>query len=169
MIDDDDDVMAEDFIPDGDNTPEEVEEVDIYELLFSELTEVIDNGSSSPALTEWLIGERLRRTLAVITDNIKAKKAFEELQKNIAAKFGEEYTIDKLYECLKLADEFPDMALFSEIANDLSLDHLKIIVEIESDMARTFYCELARQEKWNTATLKENIVAKKFETEFGED
>ena len=163
----DEDVMADDFIPDDNSS--ESEEIDIYELLFNELTEIIGNQSSNPALTEWLIGERLRKTLAVIQDNEKAKKAFQELQKNIAEKFGEVYTVDKLYECLKLADEFPDISLFSEISSDLTLDHLKLIIEIDSDLARTYYCELARHEKWTAATLKEKIDSKAFEKEYGED
>jgi hypothetical protein len=164
---DGDDVMADDFIPDNNDSIEE--DVDIHELLFSELTQIINNEASTPALLEWMVGEKLRRTLSIVTDNIKAKEAFEGLQKTISEKFGPEYTIDKLYECLKLADEFPDLILFSEIASDLTLDHLKLIIEIDSDMARTYYCELARHEKWDVETLKKKITDNTFEKEFGED
>ena len=161
------DAMPDDFIPNNEESNES--DVDIYELLFSELTRITSNESSSPALTEWLIGERLRKTLSVFTDNVKAKEGFEGLQKNIAEKYGKEYTVDKLYECLKLADEFPDLTLYSEIADDLSLEHLKLIVEIDSDMARTFYCESARLNKWNVNTLKKKIADGEFEKEFGEE
>ena len=163
----DDDVMADDFIPDSE--PAESEEIDIYELFFNEVTEIINSGGDNQALTEWMIGERLRKTLAVISDPDKAKKAFKELQKNIIAKFGKEYSEDKLLECLKLADEFPDVALFSEISNDLSLEHLKLVIEVNSDMERTFYCEMARHEKWSVEELEEKIKGRAFQKEYGED
>ena len=163
---DNDNIEADDFIPE---TKEDFEDVDIHELLFTELTGIISSGQNDNPLTEWMVGERLRKTLAVISDSEKAKKAFNELQKTIADKFGGEYTVDKLYECLKLADEFPDVAHFSEICEELSLQHLQIIIEIESDMERIFYCEMARQEKWSVDQLKQKISEKAFEKEFGQN
>ena len=160
-------IEAEDLIPDENGS--EQEEIDIHELLFNELTEIIGSSHTNKSLTEWMIGERLRKTLSIITDSEKAKTAFKELQKTIASKFGKEYTSEKLYECLKLADEFPDISLFSEISEDLSLEHLQLIIEIESDLERTYYCEMAKQEKWSADELKKKISDKTFEKEFGED
>lgn len=162
------DLDAEDFIPGSDE--EEFEDIDIHELLFSELTELLtnDENAKNPAVTAWLIGERLRRTLGIITDEKKAKKAFEGLQVQISEKFGEEYTSEKLYECLKLADEFPDLSIFSEYTEDLTLDHFLHILTIESDMARTFYCEMCKMKKWSAEELSEKIKARVFESEYGE-
>ena len=161
------DLDAEDFIPDSET---ETEEVDIHELLFSELTELLGSSKSEdPSITSWLIGERLRRTLGIINDEKKAKQAFDGLQQQIAAKFGAEYTSQKLYECLKLADEFPDLGIFSEYTEFLSLDHFLQILTIDSDMARTFYCEMCRQQKWNVEELTKQIKAHAFEKEYEEE
>ena len=161
------DLDAEDFIPDSET---ETEEVDIHELLFSELTELLgSNKSEDPSITSWLIGERLRRTLGIINDEKKAKQAFDGLQQQIAEKFGAEFTSQKLYECLKLADEFPDLGIFSEYTEFLSLDHFLQILTIESDMARTFYCEMCRQQNWSVAELSEQIKAHAFEKEYEEE
>lgn len=160
-----DDLDADDFIPD------QTEEIDIHELLFSELTELLSNKHSleTPAVTSWLIGERLRRTLGVFQNEKKAKQAFKGLQIQISEKFGAEYTSEKLYVCLKLADEFPDMGIFSEYAETLTLEHFHLIMSIESDMARTFYCEMCKHEKWSVKDLEEQINSKAFEKEYGED
>lgn len=163
-----DDLGADDFIPDPN---EEIEEVDIYELLFSELTELLGNKHSQedPAVTSWLIGERLRRTLGIFQDEKKAKKAFNGLQQQIAEKFGSEYSSEKLYTCLKLADEFPDMGIFSEYSKTLTLDHFLLIMDIDSDMARTYYCELCTHQKWSVKELGSQIKNKAFEKEYGEE
>ena len=161
------DLDAEDFIPDQN---EEIEEVDIYELLFSELTELLGGAQKfeNPAVTSWLIGERLRRTLGIIQDDKKAKKAFEGLQKQISEKFGAEFTSEKLYTCLKLADEFPDMGIFSEYSETLSLEHFQLIMSIDSDMARTYYCEMCKQDKWSVEKLQKQIEDRAFEKEYEE-
>lgn len=163
-----DDLGADDFIPDPN---EEIEDIDIHELLFSELTELLGNKHSqeAPAVTSWLIGERLRRTLGIFQDEKKAKKAFNGLQEQISSKFGAEFTSEKLYVCLKLADEFPDMGIFSEYAETLSLDHFLLIMSIELDMARTYYCEMCKHEKWSVEELESQIKSKAFEKEYEED
>ena len=165
------DLDAEDFIPDSENETEDIEEVDVHELLFSELSELLAGSehSDNPSITAWLIGERLRRTLGIINDNKKAKLAFKGLQQQIASKFGPEYTADKLYECLKLADEFPDIGIFSEYAEFLTPAHFSQILKIDSDMARTFYCEMCRQENWSAEELSAQIKAHAFEKEYDED
>ncbi len=167
---------SENFIPDENNNeetlPEENDEdtIDIHDLLFIELTELLNNQNNkkSPAITSWLIGERLRRTLSIITDEEKAKLAFEALQKQIAARFGHEFTLEKLYSCVKLADDFPDLTIFEEYAKQISLEHLLQIIKIESDMARTFYCEMTKLQNWSAQELQKHITAKLFEKEFGE-
>ena len=165
---DNEDLEAEDFIPDSEE--DETEEVDIHELLFRELTELLDakRNTEKPAVTSWLIGDRLRRTLGIIQDAKKAKRAFKGLQKQIADKFGEEYTTERLYECLTLADEFPDLSIFSEYTDQLTMEHFLLILTIDSDMARTFYCEMCKHENWSVEELKKQINAKAFETEYGE-
>ena len=162
------DLDAEDFIPDPET---DTEEVDIHELLFNELTELLGNSrkTENPSITAWLLGERLRRTLGIINDDKKAKQAFDGLQQQISEKFGAEYTSEKLYECLKLADEFPDMGIFSEYSEFLSLDHFLQILTIDSDMARTFYCEMCRQKKWSVKELADQIKAHAFEKEYEEE
>jgi len=162
------DLGAEDFLPDPNA---DIEEIDIHELLFSELTELLGNKHSeeAPAVTSWLIGERLRRTLGIFQNEKKAKKAFKGLQIQISEKFGEEYTAEKLYVCLKLADEFPDMGIFSEYAETLTLEHFHLIMSIDSDMARTYYCEMCKQHKWSVKELKSQIKNKAFEQEYEEE
>ena len=163
-----DDLGAEDFIPDPN---EGTEEIDIHELLFSELTELLANKHSheAPAVTSWLIGERLRRTLGIFQNEKKAKQAFKGLQQQISEKFGAEFTEEKLYVCLKLADEFPDMGIFSEYAETMSLEHFHLVMAIDSDMARTYYCELCKQHKWSVSELTKQIKNKAFEKEFEEE
>jgi hypothetical protein len=164
-----DDYLPEDFIP-GEEEESTEEDVDLYDLLFEELKNIIGNAESiSHGLSCWLAGDRLRRTLSVIKDPENGHKAFKVLQGQIAEKFGEQWTEEKIHECIKLADEFPDITLFEEILSELSLKHMIAIMHIDSDLARTFYAEMSRQEKWSVEKLQEEIDNKLFTKEYGEE
>ena len=159
-----DDTNAEDFLPDM--NPNQEEEDSLYDLLFTELEKILDKESPSNAFTTWLIGERLRRTLAVIKDPQQGIKAFKALQQKLASRFSIELTEEKLHECLKFADAFPEMNIFSELCEKLTIEHFRLIIELESDMARIFYCELSKAENWDIQKLKLQIENKAFEKEF---
>ena len=168
-MEDQENFEAEDFIP---HEEEEVkdEDVDIYELLFNELTSIMqDRDSSSEEVTAWMIGDKLRRVLGVIADGEKGKEAFELLQQQIAKRFGADFTIEKLHECIKIADEFPDLFLFSEMTDHLNMEHIRALIEVNSDLARTYYSEMCKAENWSPEKLKENIDAKVFEKEYGDE
>ena len=159
---------AEDFIPHEEEIKDE--DVDIYELLFSELSSIMrDRDSSSAEVTAWMIGDKLRRVLGIVSDRKKGKEAFELLQKQISKRFGAEFTTEKLHECIKIADEFPDLFLFSEMTDHLSMNHIRSLITVKSDLARTYYIEMCKIEKWNPDQLKAKIDSKAFENEYGEE
>ena len=168
-MEDQENLEAEDFIT---HEEEEVrdEDVDIYELLFNELTSIMqDRDSSSEEVTAWMIGDKLRRVLGIVTDKKKGKEAFELLQKQISKRFGAEFTLEKLHESIKIADEFPDLFLFSEMTDHLNMEHIRVLIEVQSDLARTYYSEMSKAEKWTPKQLKEKIDSKAFEKEYGEE
>ncbi len=173
-FDDEEELDSENFIPEQDEDVSSDENddaiIDIHDLLFSELTELLNNPDNQKnlALTSWLIGERLRRTLGIITNEENAILAFKALQTQIANRFGNEYSTEKLYSCLKLADDFPDLTIFEEYTKCISLEHFIQIIKLESDMTRTFYCEMTKFHKWTLPQLQKNIDGKLFEKEFGE-
>ena len=163
------DFEAEDFVPVEGETKED-EPIDIYELLFKELSSIMqERDSSSEEITSWMIGDKLRRVLGIIPDKDQGKKAFDVLQQQISKRFGNEFTHDKLHECLKIADEFPDIFLFSEMTDHLDINHIRILIKVKSDMARTYYSEMCKTEKWSAEQLAEKIDAKTFEKEYGEE
>ena len=103
-MDDQKNLEAEDFIPHEEEDVKD-KDVDIYELLFNELTSIMqDRDSSSEEVTAWMIGDKLRRVLGIVTDKKKGKEAFELLQKQISKRFGAEFTSEKLHESIKIAD-----------------------------------------------------------------
>lgn len=168
-MEDQENLEAEDFIPQEEKEVKD-EDVDIYELLFNELTSIMqDRDSSSVEVTAWMIGDKLRRVLGVVSDRKKGKEAFELLQKQISKRFGVEFTLEKLHECIKIADEFPDLFLFSEMTDHLSMDHIRALINLNSDLARTYYSEMCKAENWSAKELKEKISLKAFEKEYGEE
>jgi hypothetical protein len=168
-MDFEDELNAEDFIP-NDGAEQVEEDVDLYDLLFKELSKIMMNrDSSSLEILYWLVGDKLRRVLAVISDKDKGLEALNVLQQQISTKYGHEFTLERLHECIKIADEFPDLALFSELVDHLCLEHIQALITVESDMARTYYGEMSKLEKWTPATLKEKIELQAFEKEYGDD
>jgi len=158
------DVAADDLT----GLSEEGQNVDLYELLFDELHAILGKDQECELMNSWLMGDRLRRTLGIITDGEKGTKAFAAVLKRIQKEFGDIHSEESVREASKLSDDFPDMTIFNDLIEFMKREHFREILKLDDDMHRIFYCEMVRQHKWTAAELKEQIDSGLFEKEYGD-
>jgi len=154
-----------DLIPrSGDNSPEEI-------ALYSDVRNMIAEArkrayvaiNTEAIMVNWRVGTRIR------TDILKNKRA--EYGKQIIAKlafrlteeFGRGWGVQTLQHCVRSAYTFSEEQISYAVRTQLSWTHLRSLMSVESDLARTFYLEMAAIEHWSTRELSDKIQSALYE------
>lgn len=139
--------------------------------LFNDLKSIINASKHEVAVsvnailtaTYWQIGNRIS------TEVLNQKRASygEEILKNLShqltSEFGKGWSTKQLLHCLRFAETFTDYKIVSAVQRQLSWTHLKTIIYIKEPLAREFYLQMCRTEKWSTRTLKQKIDSMLYE------
>jgi predicted nuclease of restriction endonuclease-like (RecB) superfamily len=111
----------------------------------------------------WQIGHRIR------TEILKSKRAkygeqiVSALSRQLTAEFGRGYSVKGLRHMIKFAEIFPDEQIVSTLRRQLGWSHFRSLIYVEDSLAREFYAEMCRVERWSTRTLESKIRGMLFE------
>jgi len=64
---------------------------------------------------------------------------------------------------INFAEAFPDRKIVYTLCRQLSWSHFRLIIYIEDPLARGFYTEMCRLERWSVRTLQAKIQGMLFE------
>ncbi len=111
----------------------------------------------------WQIGSRLRTE---VLNNERAEYG-EQIVASVSQQLTEEYGkgFDKpnLSRMIKFAEFYPDEQIVVTLSQQLSWSHFIAILPVKNDLARDFYAEMCRFERWTVRTLRERINSMLFE------
>jgi hypothetical protein len=111
----------------------------------------------------WQIGDRIR------TEILKNKRAeygeqiVSALSRQLTAEFGRGYSVKGLRHMIKFAEVFPDEQIVSALRRQLGWSHFRSLVYVEDSLAREFYAEMCRVERWSVRTLRKKIDGMLYE------
>ncbi len=141
------------------------------DVLIEELRQLINETRGRVAATVnseltmlyWQIGARLR------TEVLQNERA--EYGEQIVATVSRQLTIDygngfgkrNLFRMIKFAELFPSFEIVTTLSALLSWSHFVEILLVKNDLARDFYAEMCRIERWTVRTLRERIDSMLFE------
>ncbi|WP_373493548.1 YhcG family protein [Aquiflexum sp.] len=91
------------------------------------------------------------------------KQIIGNLSLMLTQKFGSGWSSKHLFHCLRTAESFSEEQIVSAVQRQLSWTHLKTVAYEKDELKRTFYLEMAKQQRWNTRTLSEQIDKMLFE------
>ena len=156
----------------GDNEPEENDIIegelnDDEPNVWEYITNLIQNAETvTDGTLAWMIGERVRKEVLFITDAEKGTEILEALGNRLSKDMDEFYNYEYLLDSIAIAEAFPDMTIYNDLAETLSLEQLNTIANLDDDLERTYYTELCRAEKWDMRTLRQKIGRDTFAQEF---
>jgi hypothetical protein len=111
----------------------------------------------------WHVGTRIRSD---ILQNQRAEYG-EEILSTLSAKlvdeFGSGYDVPNLSRMVKFAEYYPDLPIVVTLSQKLSWSHFITILPVKNDLAREFYVEMCRTERWSVRTLRDKIGGMLFE------
>ena len=139
--------------------------------LISDIRQLIESARSRAAvavnveltLLYWRVGERIRREI------LKSQRAEygEEILPTLSAKltpmYGEGFKERNLARMVKFAEYFPEQKIVVALSPQLSWSHFVEIFSVRDQLAREFYAEICRMERWSVRTLRKKIGSMMFE------
>ena len=144
---------------------------DLCKEIAKMMNDAVKKGYSENQQSEiaWFCGEKIRKVIGSLLGTGQGPKAIEALATKLSALTSGLLTHEKLIDYLEFAETFPDIQIVSRLSEKLSLKHFLLISPIHSDLQRVYYSEMAYNEAWPLATLKEKISTKSFEAEYGDE
>ena len=111
----------------------------------------------------WKIGQRVN---SEILNNRRAEYGEEivtTLSAQLAPEYGEGFSARNLFRMIKFAEYFPDEQIVVTLSRQLSWSHFVAILPVHERLARDFYAEMCRVERWSVRALRKKIDSMLFE------
>ncbi|MBU0702058.1 DUF1016 family protein [bacterium] len=140
-------------------------------VLVSDIRKMIDETREAVAVAinvgltvlYWRIGKRINIEI------LKGKRAEygKEILPTLSAKltpiYGEGFSVSNLSRMLRLFEYFSDEQILSTLSKELSWSHFVEILQVRDGLAREFYAEMCRLERWSVRILRKKISGMMFE------
>lgn len=145
--------------------------VDNNDKLFQDINQLIQNAKikvASVANSEitvlfWNIGNRINQDVLGNARAEYGKQIVVTLSRQLVESYGNGYEEKKLRRMMQFAKVFPSLENVVTLSRYLSWSHFVALIPIKDDVARDFYAELCRYEKWDVRTLRKKISGMLYE------
>ena len=135
------------------------------QVLFEDVCRIIESArqrlasyANAEVITmNWNIGKRVNEDVLHNQRAEYGKQVLKNLSNNLTLKYGKGWSHKQLLHCLRLAETFSHDEIVSAAQRQLSWTHLKTIMYVPDELARTFYIEMCSIEHWDTRTLAKKI------------
>ena len=136
---------------------------DLRALIQSARQRIATVANSTTTLLYWYLGRRL---LAESLQDERApygKRVLATVSRELTVEFGQAFALRSLYRAIQFCQNFPDQEIVSTLSTQLSWSHFIELLPIRDPLAREFYAEMCRVERWDVRTLRRKIGGMLFE------
>jgi len=81
------------------------------------------------------------------------KHIMPTLSAQLVVDYGMSFDVKNLWRMVQFAECFPDEEIVVTLSRQLSWSHFVSILPVKDSLAREFYAEMCRVERWNVRTL----------------
>jgi predicted nuclease of restriction endonuclease-like (RecB) superfamily len=146
------------------NIPEENRlYTDVCHIIDGTHTRVATYMNTEVCLTNWNVGKRIKEDVLYSQRAEYGKQVVKRLSKRLTERYGSGWGDRKLLHCIRSAYTFSEEEIVYAVRIQLTWTHLRSIMFIEDEVARSFYMEMCRIEHWDTRTLEEKIDSQLYE------
>lgn len=114
-------------------------------------------------LLYWNIGSRIRQELLKNERAEYGEQIVATVSRQLSAEYGKGFARANLFHMLRFSEVFPDIEIVSALSRQLGWTHFRQIIYVKDGLARDFYAEMCRIERWSTRTLSKKIDSMLFE------
>ena len=136
---------------------------DINHLIQESKTKVAAVANAEITILFWNIGNRINEDVLGNARAQYGKQIVVTLSRQLTEYYGNSYDEKKLRRMMQFAKSFPSLENVVTLSRQLSWSHFVALIPVKDDVARDFYAELCRYEKWNVRTLRKKISGMLYE------
>ncbi len=111
----------------------------------------------------WQVGRRLLKENLQAGRAAYGKQILATASQELTAEFGAGFTYTALTRMARLAEWITEDQILASLSQELSWSHFVELLPIKDPLARDFYAELCRIERWDVRTLRQKIGSLLFE------
>ena len=130
---------------------------DLRTLIQSARQRIAAAAYSAQTLLCWHVGRRL------LNENLHGgraaygKQILVTVSRELTAEYGRGFSYAEIARMIQFAQLFPDQAIVVTLSQQLSWSHVHALLPIKDSLARDFYAEMCRIERWDVRTLRQKI------------
>ena len=136
---------------------------ELRELIQSARQRIATVANSTTTLLYWHLGRRL---LAESLQDERApygKRILASVSRELTVEFGQAFSLRSLYRAIQFCQGFTNQEIVSTLSTQLSWSHFIELLPLKDPLARDFYAEMCRIERWDVRTLRQKIGGLLFE------
>lgn len=114
-------------------------------------------------LLYWRIGARIRRDILGQARADYGEQIVSTLSRQLTEEYGTGFSRQNLFHMIRFAETWPDQTQVAGLGQHLGWSHFKEILYLENELARQFYTDMCRLERWSVRTLRERVRSMMFE------
>lgn len=132
-------------------------------LILSARQRIASVANSTYTLLCWQVGSRLLRENLQAGRAAYGKQILATVSQELTAQFGSGFSYTALTRMARFAEWMKDEQIVSSLATELSWSHFIELLPIKDPLARDFYAEMCRIERWDVRTLRHKIGGMLYE------
>lgn len=136
---------------------------DIRHLILDTRSTIATTVNAGLTLLYWKIGQRIRKDMLQEKRAEYGAEIVASLARQLEEEFGRGFSRSNLFNMVRFAEVFPDLAIVQALTGQLSWTHFTQVIYLDDPLKRDFYAEMCRIEKWSTRTLERKIQSMLFE------
>jgi len=136
---------------------------DIRNLIESTRGRVATVVNAELTLLYWRIGARIHKEILKERRADYGKQIVLTLSAQLITDYGRSFDVKNLWRMVQFTERFPDEKIVVTLSRQLSWSHFISILPVKNSLARDFYAEMCRVERWSVRTLRNKIDGMLFE------
>jgi DUF1016 N-terminal domain len=136
---------------------------DLRSLIHSARQRIATVANSAHTMLYWHVGRRLLKENLQDGRAAYGKRILVKVSQELKAEFGDGFSYSSLTRMVRFAESFVDEAIVVTLSQQLSWSHFLAILPIKDPLARDFYAEMCRIERWDIRTFRDKIGSMLFQ------
>ena len=91
------------------------------------------------------------------------KQILVTVSRELTKEYGRGFSYAEIARMIQFAQAFPEEAIVVTLSQQLSWSHFHALLPIKDPLARDFYAEMCRIERWDVRTLRQKIGSMLFQ------
>ncbi len=143
----------------------------LHQILVDDIVQLIRQGqrrvaaevNATVVLLYWTIGRRINDEILTDKRAEYGNQIIDSVSVQLSLQFGKGYSRSALFRMVRFAKLYPDSQIVATVSRQLSWSHVVLLCQMDEEIKRDFYLQMACIERWTVRTLREKMGSMLFE------